>query len=102
MSHQLNHTVKIKSVDKFLFVLKKQKTKVRQNATVKKRDKSGPAFLQSAWILTFCDLLHMSEIQMLSIIGHFAKVRVRVSRSAAHLMTKDFLFLEAGLKCNYF
>ena len=44
MSHQLNHTVKIKSVDKFLFVLKKQKTKVRQNATVKKRDKEWACF----------------------------------------------------------
>ena len=57
---------------------------------------------KSAGILTFCDLLHMSEIQMLSIIGHLAKLRVRVSRSTALLMTKDFLFLEAGLKCNYF
>ena len=37
MSHQLNYTVKIKSVDKFLFDFKKQKTKVRQNATVKKK-----------------------------------------------------------------
>ena len=44
MSHQLNYTVKIKSVEKFLFDFKKQKTKVRQNATVKKRDKEWACF----------------------------------------------------------
>ena len=49
MSHQWNHIVKIESVDKFLFILKKTENKTSSKCNCEKKEiKSGPAFLSTS------------------------------------------------------